>query len=377
MSTRAAGTRGRAGLVTAVVVAALVVLVDLVLVALWVWLLVVDDGVTRYLWGGLGLLVLWQLLPRPARVDTHAVPLAASQAPGLDALCREVAEAVGARPPDRVVVETAYPVHVQATGYLGRATLVLGLPQWTALDPGERVAVLAHELSCAQVRRGPAGTLVRLGDDLLTSARTILTPARSVTSADSTAVDQSMSSLGLLGAGDELAGNQARRGAAVAVGGAGMSVVGAPVRAVQALLARAWRPTLHRAALDADRAAAALAGTAAVRGWLLSTVGIPRGLTAAGNAARTPGADPFTAMETAARPEPAELLARLEADPAAAADPQHPPTAERLRLVEATDAPAVGRSLEWSTLSAAAADVFAARGPLTPRFRDELGHGRS
>lgn len=132
---------------------------------------------------------------------------------------------------------------------------------------------------------------------------------------------------------------------------------------------------MHRAAFEADRGAVAVAGTAALRGWLLSTAGVPRGLTAAGNAARTPGADPFTAMESAPRPEADELRARLEADPAAAADTEHPPTGERLRRVEAAG-PALGRSLEWSALVAADQDVFAARVPLTPRFRDELVHGR-
>jgi hypothetical protein len=359
----------------ALLLAVLVVLVELALVAAWVLLLVTDDGWTRIFWGGLGLLVLWQLLPRPARLDRHAVELPASAAPDLHALCTEVATAVGARPPDRVVVDTTYPVRVQPTGYLGRATLVIGLPQWTALDPGERVAVLAHELACAGVRRTPAGTLVRLADDLLRSARTLLTPAKVVT-ADTLAIEQSTSTMGVYGPGDELAGNRMRREASAALGGAGMSVVGAPVRAVQALLTRSWRPTLHRAAFEADRGAVELAGTAAVRGWLLSTTGVPRGLTAAGNAARTPGADPFTAMESASRPEAAELRARLEADPTAAVDTQHPPTAERLRLVEAAG-PQLGRSLEWATLAAADKDVFAARVPLTARFRDELVHGRS
>jgi hypothetical protein len=338
-------------------------------------LLVTDDGWTRILWAVLGLLLLWQLRPRPSRVDRRAVELPASAAPGLHALCAEVAAAVGARPPDRVVVDTTYPVRVQPTGYLGRATLVVGLPQWTALDPGERVAVLAHELACAEVRREPSGVLVRLADDLLTSARTILTPV-SVVSADSLAIEQSTRTLGYIGPSDELAGNRMRREASAAVGAAGMAVVAAPVRVVQSALARAWRPTLHAAAFAADRRAVELAGTPAVRGWLLSTAGVPRGLTAANNAARTPGTDPFTAMESASRPEPAELRARLEADPAAAADGQHPPTADRLRLVDAAD-PGPGRSLEWDALAAADRDVFAARVPLTPRFRDELVHGRS
>ncbi|QIM21247.1 hypothetical protein G7075_09070 [Phycicoccus sp. HDW14] len=373
----AAPARARTGTsrLAAVVLASLVVLVDLALVIGWVVLLVTDEGWTRILWGALGLLVLWQLRPHPTRVDRHAVPLPESAAPGLHALCAEVAAAVGARPPDRVVVDTTYPVRVQPAGYLGRATLVVGLPQWTALDPGERVAVLAHELACSGVRRAPSGVLVRLADDLLASARTILTPTRVVT-ADALAIEQSTGALGVIGPGDELAGNRMRREASAALGGAGMAVVGAPVRALQAGLARAWRPTLRDAAFAADRAAVEVAGTPAVRGWLLSTAGVPRGLTAANNAARTPGTDPFTAMESAPRPEPAELRARLEADPGAAVDGEHPPTAERLRLVDAAD-PVAARTVEWGALAAADRDVFAARVPLTPRFRDELVHGRS
>ncbi len=375
MADASTAARAGTGRMVALLLAALVVLIELALVLGWALLLVRDDGLSRLLWAALGLLVLWQLLPRPARVDRRGVQLSAATAPDLHAFCAQVAAAVGTRAPDRVVVDTAYPVRVQPTGYLGRATLVLGLPQWTALDPGERVAVLAHELACADVRRGPSGVLVRLADDLLRSARTILTPTRVVT-ADALAVEQSTSTMGSYGPADELAGNRMRRQASAAVGGAGMSAVGAPVRAVQALLARSWRPTLHRAAFEADRRAVALAGTAAVRGWLLSTAGVPRGLTAAGNAARTPGADPFTAMESASRPEPAELRARLEADPAAAADLEHPPTAERLRVLEGAG-PDLGRSLERGALAAADRDVFAARVPLTGRFRDELVHGRS
>lgn len=374
MTAAPGSARGGSARVAALALATVVVLVDLALVLAWVLLLVTDDGWTRILWGGLGLLVLWQLRPRPARVDRHAVALPASAAPDLHAFCAEVAAAVGARPPDRVVVDTTYPVRVQPTGYLGRATLVIGLPQWTALDPGERVAVLAHELACAGVRRGPAGVLVRLADDLLTSARTLLTPAKVVT-ADTLAIEQSTSTMGVYGPGDELAGNRMRREASAAIGGAGMSVVGAPARAAQALLTRSWRPTLHRAAFEADRGAAAVAGTAALRGWLLSTVGVPRGLTAAGNAARTRGADPFTAMESAPRPEEAELRARPESAPSLATDTEHPPTLERLRRAEGAG-PALG-SLEWPTLAAADKDVFAARVPLTARFRDELVHGRS
>lgn len=364
-----------AGRLAAVALALVVVLAVLALFAGWVWLLLVDDGVTRIIWAVVGLLFFWRMVPRPARVDPRAVRLTRTDAPRLHELVEEVARATSTRPPDRVLLDTTYPVTVRAHGYRGGAELVVGLPQWTALDPAERVAVLAHEVACADVDRGPAGVLVRLAHDLLTNGRMLLTPARVVT-ADAAAIEQSTSTMGYFGPGDELAGNRMRREASASVGAAGMAVVAAPLRWVQALLTRLWRPTVHAAALAADRQAVALAGPVAVRGWLLSTVGVPRGLTAAGNAARTPGADPFAAMETAPRPEPAELQRRLEADPDAVDDPRHPTTGARLHALEGQE-PVASGWVDRSPLAAADGEVFRVRVELTQRFREELVHGRS
>ena len=368
---------GRPAGVPALLLALLVVGLLLVLVAGWLVLLAFDDGWTRLLWAVVGVLLFWQLLPRPRRVPRRAVRMTPAEAPGLDGLAGAVAAAVGARAPSAVFVDTTYEVHVLPTGYLGGAALVVGLPQWTALDPGERVAALAHELSCAEVRRRPAGVLVRLADDVLTSARTVLRPTASRSGENARGVLQSIGDLGALGVGADLAGKQAVRGGTDAVGAAGMTVVAAPVRAVQALLARLWLPVLRYAALEADARAAAVAGAPAVRGWLLSTTGVPRGLTAANNAARTPGADPFTAMESAPRPEAAELVRRLEGEPAWSRDLEHPPTLERLQALDRPVPTASAGGIERSAVAAADAEVFRVRSGLVARFREELVHGRS
>ena len=60
--------------------------------------------------------------------------------------------------PDSVAVDTVYATTLVPVGYLGRATLVLGLPQWTALDDDERIATLAHELACGSPRAARAAS---------------------------------------------------------------------------------------------------------------------------------------------------------------------------------------------------------------------------
>ncbi|QKE85301.1 hypothetical protein [Arthrobacter sp. NEB 688] len=362
--------------VAAVLLALVVVLGLLALVVGWVAVLVLDDGVSRWVWGLLGALLLWRLVPRPARVDRRALPTSRDEQPALHELVDAVSAEVGVAAPARVLVDTGAATRVHPTGYLGGAALVVALPEWTALDPGERVAALAHELRCSRVRRGPAGILVRVAGDVLSGARTILTPVKAVT-ADRKAVEQATSTMGYFGPGDEMAGNLMRRQASAAVGGAGMQVVAVPFRALHAVLDRAWRPTLHHAASEADRRAAALAGPAAVRGWLLAGVGVPRGATAAHNAAHTPGVDVFLAIEAAQRPTPAELRARLDAAPAAAVDLEHPPTRERVAALESGDVPVSDGWVERSTVTAAAVELFRMRAALGERYREELVHGRS
>lgn len=368
--------RGRPSVVPAVAIAGAVVLVELALVVGWVVFLTVDDGWSRVVWGAVGALVLWRLVPRPVPLSGRTRVLRADEAPTLHRLVDEVAVRVGARPPETVAVDTTYPVALVPLGYRGRATLVVGLPQWTALDPAERLAVLAHELACAEPRRGLAGRVVALADDLLTSVATILTPTEVVT-ADQLAIQQTTSTMGYYGPADELAANARAREASAAVGAAGMELVGAPARAVRRLLARSWRPVLEAAALRADRLAAGLAGRQATTAAVLSFVGVPRGLSAAQNAARERGGDPWAALAAAPRPDAGETERRLAAEPPDAVAPGHPPTRRRLEEVgDADTTPSSGGTVDPALVRAADAELEPIRAALRARFAEELLHGR-
>jgi hypothetical protein len=163
----------------ALALAAVVVLTEVALVVTFVGLVLLDDGWSRWIWAALGALLLWQLVPRPARPSPRAVALSAAEAPAVHRLVDELCEALGCRHPGSVAVDTAYATTLLPTGYLARTTLVLGLPPWTALDD-ERLAVVAHELVCTEGVQGPAGTLLRFADDLLTRLALLFSPTELV-----------------------------------------------------------------------------------------------------------------------------------------------------------------------------------------------------
>ena len=331
------GGRMRGGRLRVVAPAAVVVVVAVLLAVGLVTLVVLDDGWTRVIWAAVGALLLWQLVPRPQRPSPRAVRVTTTDAPALLALVDEVAATVGARPPDSVAVDTVYATTLVPVGYRGRATLVLGLPQWTALDDDERVATLAHELACGEPARSPGGVLVRLADDLLTRLVLLLSPA-AVVQPHEKAREQYDSGLGVLGAGDELAGDRMRREVATSVGAAGLTVVATPARALQHVFRRAGLPAAVAGCLDADRRAAALVGSPTVVAVLLSTLPVPRAWVAAEVASRR-RSDPFVAMARAERPGADELARRLAAAEGSGerSGPGHAPTAVRVRAAERGD----------------------------------------
>ena len=374
--TTGARSRGRAaGRGGAVVLAAVVVLVAVALVALGVTLVVLDDGWTRVIWTALGALLLWQLVPRPVRISSRAVVVARQDGSALHRLVDDVAGAAGVRAPSAVAVDTVYPTTLVATGYLGRATLVLGLPQWSALDDDERLAVLTHELACAAPTRTAGGCLVRLADDLVGRLLSLLAPTAAVQPHESARQEQD-AGLGALGAGDDLAGARMRREATAAVGNAGLSAVGGPVRALQLGLRRAARPAAERACLAADGLAVGLVGVRPVVAMLLSTLPVARGLSAA-NAAARQKADPFAAMAGAGRPAAEELEQRLAVAESSRATmgPRHAPTATRVRAVRASTEVATAR-VDRALVVAADRELAPHRERLARQLTEELVHGR-
>lgn len=365
----------RASGVLAAAIALGVIAVEVGIVAAWVVFVLHDEGWSRTVWVVVGLLVGWRLLPHPARLSGRAAPLTRTDFPAVHRLVDAVAGRVGGRRPARIAVDTTYPVAAYATGYLGHSTLVIGLPQWTASDPEERVAALAHELACVRPKAGPTGCLVRLADDLLTSARSILTPVQ-VVRADDTAITQSTAGYGEIGPAGDLVANRLAREASAAVGAAGMSVVAAPIRLVQRALHRAWCPVLVGAALAADVAAATLVGPESVLSMVGSTVGVPRGLTAARNAARAHrGEDAFLALDAALRPDPQETEQRLAAAADTRLDGWHPRTAERVAAVRGSGG-AAPDPLDADLAAAADAELVALRSRFLARLSEELVHGR-
>ena len=354
-------TRGAA----AVAVAVPVVVGWLALVGAWVTLLVVDEGLSRIVWAVLGALLFWQLRPRPQRVRRLAVAVDEQEAPGLHALAETVAEAVGCHPPRRVLLDTTYAVAAVPVGYAGRSDLVVGLPQWTVLRPRERVAAVATVLAGVESQRGPAGTVVRLANDLLVSARELLEPPGAVRG-DEVAAGYSVSNPIAV---DTFEVNRVGRNAAKNVGAAGMMVVAAPLRWVQRGLLRLWRPSLVAGVHDADARAAAVAGRDAVVGVLLTTAGTPLGLTAAASAARY-GKDPFEALAAAERPDPTHarrLLAAEAGGPGGSA-------AGRVEALE-RGAPVAASVVEPGSATRADADVLRLRPRLADQLVDELRVG--
>jgi hypothetical protein len=184
------------------------------------------------------------------------------------------------------------------------------------------------------------------------------------------------SGLGALGAGDELAGNRMRREVATSVGAAGLTVVASPAKILQGALRRAALPSSTRGCLHADRAAAALVGSPAVVGLLLSTLPVPRAWVAAEVAARL-RADPFAAMAQAERPGSDELTRRLAAATTTGerAGPGHAPTAARVEALRQPEG--VVRAVGPAAVRAADRDLDPFRARLARRFAEELVHGRS
>ncbi|MDX3248712.1 M48 family metallopeptidase [Streptomyces sp. ME18-1-4] len=130
----------------AVVIALAVHGVTVALAAGGIWFIVRGWGGWPMLPGLLLLLLTWPLRPRLPRLPDNAPVLYRADAPALFALIDEVADVVGTRGVDAVVVDDMVNAGVLTYGLRGRRLLILGLPYWEILTPQQRVALLGHEL---------------------------------------------------------------------------------------------------------------------------------------------------------------------------------------------------------------------------------------
>lgn len=109
-------------------------------------LIVLGDGWWQWLMAAFVLSIAW--LTRPhlgGRPDPDSVLVEPVQAPELTALVAEVSDLLGTRPPDEIRVDAQINAYVAPRG-LGGRMLVLGAPLWVASGPQARVALLGHEL---------------------------------------------------------------------------------------------------------------------------------------------------------------------------------------------------------------------------------------
>lgn len=134
------------GFVWLVAVSALVVLllVACVVGAAWVWLGPTWPIGVRLV---LSLLLLALALALVPRLDgpPRASRLPDGQGIELRRLVDEVAAAVGAGPPDAIVLDMSANAGVGRFGWRQQTMLVIGVPLWLMLPPQARISVLAHE----------------------------------------------------------------------------------------------------------------------------------------------------------------------------------------------------------------------------------------
>jgi Zn-dependent protease with chaperone function len=136
--------RPRVGLATiaAFIVSTSVFLVTILLVLAGITLITSGNFVAVF-FGVLLLVIAFVLRPRIARMPKGAEP--ATEVPALASLAQDVAECVGTRAPDYILMSPEFNAAVHEAGIRRRRVLQIGLPLFALLDPQEQVAVLAHE----------------------------------------------------------------------------------------------------------------------------------------------------------------------------------------------------------------------------------------
>ncbi|MFI7700820.1 M48 family metallopeptidase [Nonomuraea sp. NPDC049480] len=129
----------------ALILALLVHLMTLGFVALGTWTILTHaDSLVAWLLGGLSLAIGWVLRPRLGTLPADAEVLGRASAPELYAVADRVADRVGVKRPSRVAIrDLATETWYDRVGLARTPTLVVGLPLWLALPPGQRVTLLA------------------------------------------------------------------------------------------------------------------------------------------------------------------------------------------------------------------------------------------
>ncbi|MEV0596401.1 M48 family metallopeptidase [Nonomuraea cavernae] len=138
---------GGASRVLSSVLAALIHLLAAGSAVAGVWIAVILPNFVGWALAALLLGAAWLMRPRFGRLARTAPVLTRESAPRLFGLLDRVGAEVGAAKVDTVLVTAEFNASYGQIGLRGRRLLCLGAPLWAMLEPQERIALLAHELS--------------------------------------------------------------------------------------------------------------------------------------------------------------------------------------------------------------------------------------
>jgi heat shock protein HtpX len=94
----------------------------------------------------MGVGLAWVLRPRIGKLPEKNV-LTQEQAPKLHQVVNRIADSLGARPVDYILVLPDFNAFFGRAGWQGKRILGLGLPLLSCLNDEERVALIGHELA--------------------------------------------------------------------------------------------------------------------------------------------------------------------------------------------------------------------------------------
>jgi len=120
-------------------------------------------------------LLAWAV--RPRFTPPPQWPLDRAAFPALHTLADRIARALGAQPADGIAVSTELNANFRRAGWRGERHVELGLPLLLLLRPGERTAVVAHELAHGVNGDPLRGQFLYSAVDALFTCETVLRPA--------------------------------------------------------------------------------------------------------------------------------------------------------------------------------------------------------
>ncbi|MFI9102423.1 M48 family metalloprotease [Streptomyces fildesensis] len=124
------------------------------------------------------LVVAFALRPRLGRLPGDGVVLRRADAPALFTLLDEIADGVGTRAADAVVIDARFNASVSAYGWRRHRRVDIGLPLWATLAPQQRVALLGHEFGHYANGDTRHGLVIHTALRSLVTWYEVFTPAR-------------------------------------------------------------------------------------------------------------------------------------------------------------------------------------------------------